>query len=251
MRHIKEILRKLGLLDSEIETYLSALERGPQTVIDLAQNTGLSRQATYTAIETLTDRGLISSLLHGKRRLFVAEPPQKLLAYAKRKDREMHEQVTDLEGSLPELELRAGGARPTVRMYEGKEGLRALIEEMKASKVKEIVEITDLDALYKAMSENEMQDFRKEMRRLGLKKTRGIYSGMPAPKVNDVDRIHLPDDEGGFKADIGVFGDKIEMITFTGKMQSIIIESKHLAETLKRLFELAFAGAERKKLRKS
>jgi len=241
MKDIAPILQSFGLLDSDIKTYLAALENGPSTVLEIAKETQLSRQATYMAIESLTKRGLMASLLRGKKRLYAAEPPDKLLAYGKRRDAEMHDRVQDLERLLPELELRAGGERPVVRVFEGKEGLHAIIEDMKTADFKKSYEISDLKALYKVLNPEDLKDMRTALKNKGVK-VRGLYSGTPGPKVLDVDRVYLPDEYSDFKADIGIHGDKIEMLTFEGKMFSVIIESKLLAKTLGILFDLAFKG---------
>jgi len=242
MKDISPILHSLGLLDSEIRTYLTALENGPSTVLDIAKETKLSRQATYVAIESLTKRGLMSSLLRGKKRLYASEPPAKLLAYAQRHDAEMHERVRDLENMLPELELRIGGERPVVRVFEGKEGLHAIIDDMRTTEFKTSTEIADLEALYKVLTPDDLKTMRLELKRRGVR-IKGLYAGIPGPKIVEADRLSLPLEHSGFKADIGVYGRKIEMITFEGKMYSIIIESEPLAKALSILFDLAFKGA--------
>lgn len=245
MKDISPILQSLGLLDSEITTYLAALENGPGTVLEIVKSTKLSRQATYVAIDMLSKRGLMSSALRGKKRYYAAEHPEKLLAYAKRRDMEMHERVKDLERMLPELELQTGGERPVVRLFEGKEGLKAIIEDMKSTEFKKSVEIADLEALYKVLSPDDLKTMRTALQKRGVK-IRGIYAGAPGPKFVETDRIPLADEFSGFKADIGVYGNKVEMITFEGKLYSIIIESEALAKTLNILFELAFRGATKK-----
>src|SRR5512142_2814354 len=130
MKDIAPILKSLGLLDSEVKTYLKALENGPGTVLDLAKSTNLSRQAVYVAINSLTERGLMSSALRGKKRFYAAEHPSKLLEYAKRRNEEMKAQTQDLERLLPEIEMQAGGERPVVKLFEGREGLKAIIADL-------------------------------------------------------------------------------------------------------------------------
>lgn len=251
MKDISPMLKGLGFLDSEIKTYKAALEQGPQTVLDLTKKTGLSRQATYVAIETLTERGLMSSALHGKKRLYAAEHPEKLLAYARRREEEMKGQVKDLERSLPELQLQIGGERPNVKVFEGKEGLRTLIEDMRSMKVEEMFEIADLDALYSILDLNDLEPFRSPIRE---KKpvTIALYSGEPkSPLIGPKhERFILPPDMGKFHSNITIYGNKIAMVTFEGKMYSVIIESPALAKTLRILFKLSAEHA-RKHFRKA
>lgn len=244
MKDISPTLQSLGLLESEVKTYLAALERGPSAAADLAKATSLSRQAVYTAIDSLTERGLMASVARGKKSLYAAESPTKLLTYAKRREAEMRGRIRDLEQAVPELELRTGGERPVVRMFEGKEGLRAIIEDMREHKTKRSVEITDLDAMYRVLSPEDLKAMREELTKHGTK-VRGIYAGAPGPRKVDADRIMLEDKDGGFRSNIGIYGDHIALVTFEGKMHSIIIESGSLTKAMRLLFELAFKGAKK------
>jgi HTH-type transcriptional regulator, sugar sensing transcriptional regulator len=243
MEKIASILKSLGLLESEISTYLAALEKGPSTVIDLAKSSKLSRQATYTAIELLTERGLMSSVVRGKKRFYSAEPPAKLLAYAKRKNAEMHDQVSDLEGLIPDLELMVGGERPVVRVFEGKEGIKTIIQDIQNSASKESYEITDADALFDVLKPEDLKELRGTLQKRN-KKIKGIYAGKVGPKGFNVQRKILSDKEGGFQANIGIYGNSVAMVTFSGKMYSLLIESPQLAKALKILFEHAYNDIE-------
>ncbi|MFH1047253.1 MAG: helix-turn-helix domain-containing protein [Patescibacteria group bacterium] len=243
MEKIAPILKSLGLLDSEVNTYLSALEKGPSTVIDLSKASKLSRQATYTAIEMLTERGLMSSVVRGKKRFYSAEPPSKLLAYAKRKDAEMHDQVRDLESLVPDLELRVGGERPVVKVFEGKEGIKTIIQDIQNSASNESYEITDADALYDVLKPEDLKELRGTLQKRN-KKIKGIYAGKLGPKGINVQRKLLSDKESGFKANIGIYGNSVAMVTFSGKMYSLLIESPPLAKALKILFDHAYNDIE-------
>lgn len=242
MKDIAPILRSFGLLESEIKTYMAALENGSGTVLDLAKLTKLSRQAVYVAIDALTARGLMSSALRGKKRFYAAEHPDKLLAYARRHENEVKEKMKDLERILPEIELQIGGERPVVRVFEGKEGMRAIIEDMRMTRSKESVEISDLEAMYKVLTPDDLKAMRIEVKKSGSH-VRGLYAGTPGEKVVSVDRFSLPKEFWGFKSNIGIYGeDKIALVTFEGKMYSVVIESKALTKALRTLFELAFKG---------
>jgi len=243
MKDITPILQALGLQDSEIKTYLKGLEAGPSTAAELSKLTKYSRQGTYTAIEALSKRGLMANVLRGKKRLYVAEPPSKLLAYAKRRDQEMHERVKDLERLAPELEMQAGGERPVVRMFEGKEGVRGIINNLRGAFASNTIEIADLDAIYRVLSKEDIEGIRKETRKSKVR-PRGLYTGRPAEGAIDADRVYLPEKYSGFNANIGVYGkDKIALVTLEGKMQSVFIQSKTLADTMRIILELAMKGA--------
>lgn len=244
MRDISPLLQSLGLQGSEIKTYMASLTEGPCSVIELSKKTSLSRQATYVAIESLTKRGLMADLISGKKRLFAAEQPNKLLAYAKRREAQLKEEVTDLEKMVPELELRVGGKRPVVRLLEGKEGIKALLEDLKAGDAKEIIELTDLEAMFKVLTPDDLKEFRDELSR---KKTAGraLHTGIsPLQKPGTGSRKALPKKYWGFNSNIGIYGNRLAMVTFTGKLYSLMIEDKSLLAAIRVLFELAWVGAD-------
>jgi sugar-specific transcriptional regulator TrmB len=245
MKDITPILRSLGLLESETKAYLAALEKGPQTATDLSKASGLSRQATYDAVEALTKRGLMSSVLHGKKRFFSAEHPSKLLAYAKRYRSEVDEKVGDLERALPELELQTGGERPIVKVFEGKEGIRAVLEELVRSKAhsEHVDEITDLKALYSVVDLKDLKPYR-ELAADKHTHIRTLYSGDLRGSVGKVHRIELPAEFSDFKTNLTIYKRYIYLATFEGKIYSILIESPALAKTIRILYELAFKEAE-------
>jgi predicted transcriptional regulator len=245
MKDIVPALRSLGLLESEIKTYLAALESGASTVVDLARATAISRQATYLAIESLASRGLMTSITHGKKRLYSAEPPARIAAYARRRLTELGEQLKDLERAIPELELRAGGERPTVKVYKGKEGILAIIEEMRRSRPSHTEEIADLEAMYRILSPKDLLPMREEMKRINTQ-VRGLYAGRTSPKIVRSKRFALPEKYSGFKSNITIYGDKVALVTFEGKMYSVIIESKPLTHALGILFSLAYENSEGK-----
>lgn len=237
MQHISSILHSLGFVESETKTYVASLEHGPGTVIDLTKRTNLSRQATYVAIETLTSRGLMSSLMKGKKKYYVSEDPDKLLSYAERKQQEMKEKISDLGRIVPELKLKAHGERPVVKMFEGKEGIKAILEEIEASKPKHMMAISDLDAMRQILSPEDTQPFKDAIRKLNTKLDY-LISGEPS--VTSVsNHLTLPAEYSHFNSEIMVVDKKIALVTFEGKMNSVIIESAALAKTLSILFEIA------------
>ncbi len=244
MKDLSPILQSLGLIDSEIKTYLTAFEDGPGTVLEIAKRAGLSRQAVYMAIDNLTSRGLMSSALRGKRSIYAAEPAEKLLAYAKRRDAEVHERVKDLEKMVPELELRAGGEKPVVQVFEGKEGIFAIIEDMQQTKTRQSVEFTDVDAMYSVLKSEDLAAMRAALTK-SKTRVRGIYWNSKPKIAPSADVIYLPKEFSNFRSNIGIYGDKLALITFEGKMQSVVIESPALAKTVRLLFELAFKGAKK------
>lgn len=240
MKDISPILRALGLAESDVTTYLNTLQHGPSTVVDLSKRTNLSRQAVYLSIDAMTERGLMSSIQRGKKRYFTAEPPTKLLAHAKRQAQKVEEHISDLEKAIPQLELQVGGDKPLVRLYEGREGVRAHIEEASKTRAKEIYEFADLDALKSLVDEKDVEAVKKASSER-KPNVHGIYY-TSNDKGKKPQHDHLPANTEPFKSNITVYSNTIILSTLSGKMHTIAIEDKHLAESLKLLIQYAKKG---------
>lgn len=240
--NIPDILRSFGLLESEVKVYLAALELGPATVIDIAKATGLSRPATYTAIDALVERGLMSAVTRGKKRLFAAEHPDRLFQYGKRKEHELAERLSDLEHAIPVLALRMGGERPIVKAYEGKEGIIAIIEGISNARPTRIDEITNVDAMQAVIVDEERKPIVSEVQRVGTR-VRGLYAGANVRKAAHAEKRVLPEEFSHFKGSITIAGSLVALVTFSGKLHSVLIESVEVADTLRTLFELAWRQA--------
>ncbi len=239
---IYTILKGLGFVGSEIKTYLASLEHGPATVIELTKMTKLSRQATYVVIDSLTARGLMSSLIKGKKRYYISEDPEKLLAYSRRHELEMQERLRDLERVMPSLKLKQSGDRPVVKMFEGKGGILTILEDMIISKPKTFYEISDLESIKHILKSEELIEKLQQLKKIGTT-AKGLISGDPVGKTIAVKRYYLPKEESGFKADILLYNNKIAFLSCVGKLPSIVIESEVIAHAMKILFEYAFRGA--------
>lgn len=242
MKDIATILYSFGFLDSEVKTYLASLEYGPKTVLELTKLTHLSRQATYVVIESLTKRGLMSSVLRGKKRYYVAEDPEKLHSYAQRREQDIKEKMKDLERAIPEMKLKMGGEKPAVRLFEGIEGLKTIISDLADMKPDVVMEITDLEALFKVIKPEDTAAILKDLKKVNTK-VDGIYSGAPTGKTLQSTRHFLPKELGGFKSGITVYKNRVAITTFEGKMYSVMIENETIAKVFKILFELAIRGS--------
>ncbi len=246
MKNITPILQSLGLLESEVKTYMAALENGAGTAIQLSKTTGLSRQAIYDAVAALSDRGIMSSSLNGKKRFYVAEHPESLLAYAKRKQMHMQTEVEKLERLVPTLELQMGGERPIVRAFEGKESINAIMEDMKQTDFSVGYEITDVDAMYEVLTADDLKSYRMAIKQKGVE-FKGLYSSKDGLREQFIpgERRILSEEDAGFQSHVDVVGDKVKMVTFAGKIHAVIIESKHIAHAMRTLMKMALQASQK------
>lgn len=233
---IVRLFTNLGLSATETKVYLANLELGPTTVQEVAKKAKLSRTATYDAIETLKGRGLVSTFEKGKRRVFAAEEPENAVAHFRDSVRKMEQQIEMLNRVLPEVKLMAGGERPTVRFYEGNEAIYAAFNDLGRVEPNLIYEVSNIDDVYTFLDKNTLLDARKFVN-FEVTKLRMIYRGSLRNPRSTAEYVELPDGAGEFHGDIWIYADRIVFVAFIGKVISVIIESKILADTARSLFD--------------
>lgn len=111
-------LLKLGFSKGEAGTYLATLELGETTVARIAKKANLERTTVYSFLETLKKRGLISISKKGKRAIYTAENPKRLRS-------ELEEKGKFIDAILPGLLsiTNAIDKKPSVQYFDTKEAI--------------------------------------------------------------------------------------------------------------------------------
>lgn len=66
----KEILKQFGLTNNEVEVYLTLLKKGSISVNEIAEKSGLHRQAVYDALTRLLDKGFVNYVTKNSKKYF-------------------------------------------------------------------------------------------------------------------------------------------------------------------------------------
>jgi len=67
MELLEKYLKSIELSDKEIKVYVSALELGESTVIDISKKSRVNRTTIYPVIDSLQEKGLVSLAQKGKK----------------------------------------------------------------------------------------------------------------------------------------------------------------------------------------
>lgn len=240
MRNIIPILKSLGLLESEVKTYLAALELGPSTVLELNKKIGLSRQAIYTAIESLVKQGLMSSVEKGKKTYYAAESPERLRSLAESRLKNMEATVREIKSITKDLTLLQKGDKPIVKIFEGQEGLKYMIENIVAKKPKHLDELTNEDTIANLFTEEDLRPLKTHLSKYNVTTNLLSLTSTPGKLRKESQRRLITRDDIKFFGDIMIFDNTLILQTTRGKLISVIIDSKELADTMRALFTLAW-----------
>ncbi|MFH1405533.1 MAG: helix-turn-helix domain-containing protein [Patescibacteria group bacterium] len=236
---ISKLFISLGLSSTETKVYLASLALGPASVQDVAKKARLSRTATYDAVASLQERGLMSTFERGKKRFFAAEDPESSIAHFKNELHRMEEHLNLLTRMIPEIKMNMGGEKPVVRFYEGKEAVYALFNDVATVSPKYLFEVANFEDIDQFIDKEVIVDAQKLYNPTKME-IRLLHHGSKDNKREGIEYCELLPELGSFHGDIWIYSDRVAFVTFVGRIMSVIIESKPFADTARVLFEAAW-----------
>jgi sugar-specific transcriptional regulator TrmB len=132
MQKTKEILKEMGLTNTEINIYLSLLELGPSTINPIAKRNKLQSSSTFYCLNSLTEKGFVSYTTKNNRKHYEAINPKSLSSIIDHKVKKLETQKNYLKRSLPELNALKALSKPehSAKLYEGFAGIKAVFGQV-------------------------------------------------------------------------------------------------------------------------
>lgn len=234
-----ESLMKFGLSEKEAKVYLACLELGDSLASDIALKSNLPRTLIYDILERLIDLGLISYSIKDNKKYFIASSPKELIRIIKEKKEAILKTLPQLEG----LEKVKGTNRPKVEIYEGKEGMKTVMDNILRSEVKEFLAYGSSRSSFEIIPAF-MEEWHKDrIKRKVVMKI--LYNNTPEAKAKIKTRTEslkyvnykfMPIELESPTATL-IYTDKVVLQSWTKEPFAVIIESKDMAENQKRYFE--------------
>lgn len=259
---IIELLKKSGFSEKEAKVYMQLIHLGPQAASVIAENSNINRTTTYDIIESLTKKGLLSSLKKDGITYFKALDPRELLNYLDGEKAEYTKQIDKqkkaIEEILPALISLENpqSTKPKVTFYEGEKGLRQAYEDTLTSS-ETILAYANVEDMHKGLP-NFFPDY---YRRRGV--INKIHIKCIAPdnttskerqkhdKKENREMVLIPGKKYEFSPEINIYDNKVLYASWREKM-AIIITSQEIAEFHKKMYWLCWKAAkqEYQKLKK-
>ncbi|MCK5211287.1 ArsR family transcriptional regulator [Candidatus Parcubacteria bacterium] len=234
------LLKKLGLSDKEVKVYLGLLEYGASSVRSLSAAVGLNRGTVYDILKKLRDFGLVSYYQHKTKQKFIAEDPSKLAVLVEREEQRINKIKADLGSLIPELKSvqDKGGQGPTSKYYEGKSGIRLILEDV----LKSVADSSKSEYyIYSATNASEdiysaYPNFTKDRIKARIKvKAISLAKGGSTSGLDERRWLGTDEDSATFCL---IYSGKLAYISRDnkGKPVGVIIENKMIYETQKIIF---------------
>lgn len=247
----------LGLSNKEARVYVANLMTGPAGVQQIADASGIKRVTTYVILESLVNLGLVSQTTKAKKTLFNAESPANLRRLLDKREQSILDQKQSLEELIPELSNLTTVPKdaPSVKLYDGVEGLQSLIrdyisEHGKKDGVRTVYGMSNLDLLYKLFPKIEENEGNADRFKTNVS-SKFLYSTDKGAILADTDKQRnresrwLPAREFPITCDISIVGDSVVLMSLEGTRPiGVTIQSGEIANSLKTVFDLAWRSAE-------
>lgn len=124
---IHDYFAKLGLEPEIAELYVALCAFGPQTISQLARNSGVERTRIYRLIDLLAELNLIEITADSNRNILKAAPADNLQLILNKKEEELKGLRNDLPSVKDALEQSTLNSPTTrVQFYKGSDGLKQM-----------------------------------------------------------------------------------------------------------------------------
>ncbi len=253
---MQKIIHELGLSPKEEAILLALLELGAETVTRIAQKANLNRTTCYDILERLNILGLVGYVGDRTKKTFVAEPPETFVSYLERRSKQLQQRAEEVRKALPELKARYNerGSGPRIRFYEGAEGLETAYEDTLTAR-EGIRAYASVRNMHSALPHYFPEYYKRR-----TKKNISIRAILPNTPEGQERAIHdqaearesrlVPANTFNFSPEVNIYDDKVVIISLVEQF-AVIIESKEIAEAQKKIFELAWLGADSAELKKA
>jgi len=236
-----ELFEELGMTRNEAKVYLALLKSRSAQAGRITKISGVHRRNVYDALERLIQKGLVSNINKGKQKIFVAEPPERIL-------RIIEDKKALAEAELPKLkEIQMSEEyKQSARVYYGKSGLQTVFDDQ----IQERKDILVINASIKFFDIFKWYGIQyKKARQQAKIKTKLIFSEADKLSIKKGQLVrsevkYLPEEYSG-PAATNIYGNKVAIILWIEPPIAIIIENKELAETYRRYFNLLWQMAKR------
>jgi sugar-specific transcriptional regulator TrmB len=244
-----ETLLKFGLSYKEAKLYVALLEIGSSVVSDIAKKTDMNRSTTYVLLESLVQRGLISISEKNSIKVYTPSPPDRLVQYLQEHVKKYTELIGVAQSLLPELRsmYTGTGPKPRVQYYEGGEGIKTAYEDTLTS-TEPIRAFASINNMHEALPDY-FPDYYLRRASKGIN-IRAIFPDTPEARERiksnaqeNRESMLVPTDRYAFSPEINIYDNKVSFFSWIERF-ALVVESRELADALKKAFDLSWLGAQ-------
>lgn len=239
----EKVLEEFGLTPNEVKAYLACLSLGTALVQDIAKKAGIYRTYTYELLRSLKEKGVVSYIIKSGKQYFEVANPEKLLDILKEREEK-------LKVVLPELRkvYKSAVKRPNIEVYEGKEGLKTIFNDMVKEK-KEILNMASGKDLFSILKFEYPFYIKKRIQnkistRVITEKGELNYQ-YKKTGTNDFRKMRFLPNDKSFTNATFVYGDKVAIMSIKKELIGVLIADEEIAKNHRLAFEILWGACEK------
>jgi sugar-specific transcriptional regulator TrmB len=240
-----DILTKIGLSDKESKVYLGLLELGAQPASTIAKKAEINRTTCYVILNSLIDKGLVTSYNKASIKYFSASEPDNLLEFIKAQKKRLERYSQELEENIETLyQIEQGNtAKPKLTVFEGFENTKNIYNDI--LEAKNLKAVTNSDEKPEKLRNFIDEEFDKQRikKKISIKE---LQSENTNPKSKIREKLELKDaktipQKYKIKTDLYLYDNKISIIFYDNdKFSGVIMESPMLNRLAENTFNLVW-----------
>lgn len=225
---MREVLSQVGLVNEEIDIYITLLRKGPLTVSEISKELSLARTTVYRFVTSLHEKGFISETNVNYTKTYSPIPPDRIKTILKNR-------LEEVEKIIPELNKIFSNplGKTNVVVFRGKEGIKAVMDEI----IKEAQSYTCFGEIQKFFEEINIYT-KKWMQKAETKKILGRLLGSKNQnfEIAKGEKIKYVSEDLISTTTTITFGEKTAIFIWTKPLYGILIEDKEVTKNYLKSF---------------
>src|SRR3989338_3652213 len=228
---VEKALHIFGLNNNEIKVYKACLELGSCSVTRIGERSCVYRTLTYEILKSLTEKGLVSSVVRDKKKYFEAASPKQFLRILKEKEKAIKKVMPNMLNLQQTVKTK-----PSITMYQGKEGIKAVLEMM-LHEAKYFYALSPIKAMNNVLKYYFPHFVERRVKaKIDVKLL--VDKEPLTTKYMEYRIIHQK-----FETGYWIYNNKVIILSCPEKDPlAVVIENENYAKTMRMMFDLAWKG---------
>jgi sugar-specific transcriptional regulator TrmB len=231
MEQIENLLNDIGLTATEYDVYVELLKSEKSLAGSIIKKLQLHRATVYDVLNRLIEKGLAGYIIINKKKYYSGVNPEKLSDILDERQKSIENQklrVKKIVGDLSRLKIVEKEKNHLATIYEGKEGLKTIMQDILATK-KDFYSLGGEELRFQDLLPVYTKFWAKERERLNIYAKKLLTEPKLSNwKYNIEKRVSK---EYGMPSSVLIYGDKVAIVIKAEPLTIIVIESKSVAKS--------------------
>ena len=247
-------LERLGLNRNEAKVYLALVMKGEATAAELVKAIGVHRNIVYDNIEKLIEKGLVSFVVDGVKKKFIAQNPDTIIEYLQSKKEKIDQEMTEANKIIPQIGklLSTSATKQEATIFRGTKGVKNALSDTLEYKDIFVIGITNesVDVLGITFWQNYNQKIKdRKIKEYTLVNNNYVDEGTGLLKKKNIYIRKLPKDLNQIIETL-IYSGKVAIFVYSSQPIVIVMENKEIFKMYKAHFDFLWKISKDKKMNK-